>query len=306
MQGTGVQATSSANATLAIKFPNAVNAGDLIAIALAWSSGSSTAVPTVADNKNSGNYTYEGPSTISGSTVNVGIWYYPASVAVAANTLVVTATTTSGAYLAMAGDEFTYVGGLSVDRTNQTSQTSATSISTALTVTGSPDVDMIYAATSNTGSATGAVSAGSGFTASYNQQTISGQANGIMAEYAYPVTSNTSATASSAGADLGYISAVAFRLTPPLMINWAAADTFISSALPAGITPITFSNVTVGQKIRITLTQGTGGQTVVWPSGISGNPWPPTLSTGAGLRDQLCVECVATNTYYGYVILQGF
>jgi hypothetical protein len=208
----------------------------------------------------------------------------------------------------MAGDEFTYVGGLSVDSTDQTSQTSATSISTALTVTGSPDVDMIYAATSNTGSATGAVSAGSGFTASYNQQTISGQANGIMAEYAYPVTSNTSATASSAGADLGYISAVAFRLTPPLMINWAAADNFIPSALSGSVTAIAFSNPTPGQTIKLTLTQSSsGGNTVQWPAGISGgSAWPPTLSTGANLRDRFVIECIAAGNYIGYTVLQGF
>ena len=306
VQSTGAQTTGGSNLTLTMTFPNAVHAGDMIAVGLVWLPGT-TAIPTIADNKNSGNYTYAGPSTITTGNITVGIWYYPASVFVAADTLVVTATTPAGSFgLGLSGDEFTYAGGLSVDSSNQTSQAGSTSITTALTVAGSPAVDMVYAVV---GSGTYAVtgSPGSGFTATYNEATISEQAYGIMAEYDYPVTSNISATASSTEASLEYIAAVAFKLTPAMVINWASADFFIPGALSAVSTAIMFTNVTVGQRIRLILQQSSsGGNGVVWPTGISGgSAWPPTLS-GAGLRDEVAIECIAANTYIGYVILQGF
>ncbi|HMF38312.1 MAG TPA: hypothetical protein VKF17_16835 [Isosphaeraceae bacterium] len=101
----------------------------------------------------------------------------------------------------------------------------------------------------------------------------------------------------------GVIATPAYAST--LTLNWATSDWFIPAAL-GGSPTIAFSNPTVGQGINLILTQGTGGQTVTWPSGITGPSWPPTLSTSSAARDQVFIKCIASGTYLGYIVGQGF
>lgn len=69
---------------------------------------------------------------------------------------------------------------------------------------------------------------------------------------------------------------------------------------------IVFSNAVRGQHFKVKLIQdGTGGRTVIWPSGIS---WvgsaAPTLTTTGNKKDSFVFECTdddPTDTFDGYV-----
>jgi hypothetical protein len=114
-------------------------------------------------------------------------------------------------------------------------------------------------------------------------------------------------TATLSGESVYYAAMAVDDYTPAgpasLSINWATSDSFITSTL-SGITTISFSGATVGQKIDLIL--GSNGQTVTWPSGITGvgTTWPPTLA-GSGLRDEFVIKCIASNTYLAYGINGG-
>ena len=66
VQGSGAQASSGSNHTLTATFSGAVAAGDLIVVSGVWCPGVS-GTPTMADNVNGVNYTYKGPTVVSGT-----------------------------------------------------------------------------------------------------------------------------------------------------------------------------------------------------------------------------------------------
>ena len=74
IQGTGAQASSGSNHTLTATFSGAVAAGDLIVVSGVWYANN-IATPTVADNVNRANYTYQGPPVVN-NTQYLGTWYY--------------------------------------------------------------------------------------------------------------------------------------------------------------------------------------------------------------------------------------
>ena len=121
------------------------------------------------------------------------------------------------------------------------------------------------------------------------------------------MSSNYTITGTITGVTAPWLAMAADDYTPSspgtLAINWALADSFTASAF-SGSTTISFSNVTVGQKIDLIL--GSNGQTVTWPSGMTGVgfTWPPTLS-GSGLRDEFVIKCIGTNSYLGYNLNNG-
>lgn len=70
---------------------------------------------------------------------------------------------------------------------------------------------------------------------------------------------------------------------------------------------LALSNVSVGQRFVISLTQdGTGSRTVTWFTTIK---WPanvvPTLTTTAGKTDTFGFRCTSAGNYEGYIIGQN-
>src|SRR5271157_4022060 len=145
VQGSGAQASSGSNSTLTATFSGAVASGDLIVVSGAWYA-QALGTPTVSDNVNRINYTYQGPTVASGNQ-NLGTWYYvtPAGALPGVFTITITAPATGGAYISMTIDEFNYAtrAAYSIDSSGTITQAQATSISlaSALSVTGT---DLIY------------------------------------------------------------------------------------------------------------------------------------------------------------------
>ena len=94
-----------------------------------------------------------------------------------------------------------------------------------------------------------------------------------------------------------------------LTLDWSLGNKFLPDAL-GGNPTIVFSNMPalpVSQNMNLILTQGTGGQTVTWPTSIvwvSGSE--PVLSTGAGKRDRFFFESFGTSSCFGYVVALNF
>ena len=170
----------ASNNSLTATFSGAVAAGDLIVVSGAWYATTS-GTPTVADSVNGANYTYKGPTVVTGVT-NLGTWEYVTPKGALPGTFTITFTTPGGVYLAMTIDEFNYATGAtySIDSSGTNTQAAASSMSlaSALSVSGT---DLVYAAGLLNGS--GTASPGSGFTLAYNAQIILGQSYGIASEY---------------------------------------------------------------------------------------------------------------------------
>ena len=80
-------------------------------------------------------------------------------------------------------------------------------------------------------------------------------------------------------------------------IDWATASVF-QITLGANTT-FTFKNVTVGQHIRLVLTQdGTGSRTGTFPAGCVFVGGSKTLTTTAAGIDTVDIHCVAPGVYY--------
>jgi hypothetical protein len=74
--------------------------------------------------------------------------------------------------------------------------------------------------------------------------------------------------------------------------------------MPAGNITIALSNVLVGQKFTVSITQdGGGGRTVTWFSTIRWSDGAvPVLSTAASKRDTFGFICTGSNTYDGFIL----
>src|SRR5271157_5890192 len=119
-QGGAQNTTGGGTATtISATFSGAVTAGDLIVVGVANALAGSI---TVADNKNSGNYT-QVPGT-TGSNAESCIFYLVATIGGAAGTFTVTATSASGGYPSISIDEFSFTGGgtISVDSSQYRAQ----------------------------------------------------------------------------------------------------------------------------------------------------------------------------------------
>jgi hypothetical protein len=77
--------------------------------------------------------------------------------------------------------------------------------------------------------------------------------------------------------------------------------------MPAGNITIALSNISIGQIIKIDITQdATGSRIVTWFTTIRwAGGLEPTLTTTANKRDSIGIECTGSGTYDGYVIGQG-
>ena len=218
VQGSGAQASSGSSLTLTATFSGAVAAGDLIVVSgvwYAWGSGT----PTVVDNVNGVNYTYEGPAVVVDSQ-NLGTWYYvtPKGASSSAFTVTFSVPGTGVAFLAMTIDEFNYGTAVtySIDSSGTKIQAAASSISltSALSVSGS---DLIYAAGIINGS--GTASPGSGFTLAKSVNWVAAQNYGIASEYLFPETSNINPTMSCSGAALVGLNGIAFTALNPTTLE---------------------------------------------------------------------------------------
>ena len=74
--------------------------------------------------------------------------------------------------------------------------------------------------------------------------------------------------------------------------------------MPAGNITIALSNVTVGQKFLVSITQdGTGGRTATWFTTIRwADGSAPVLTVAASKRDTFGFICTGTNTYDGFIL----
>ena len=184
IQSSGAQTSSASNHTLTATFSGAVAAGDLIVVSGGWYGNPGK--PTVADNVNAVNYTYEGPATFGAD--NLGTWYYVTPKGALPGTFTITFTVpgTGNAYPAMAIDEFNYAVGatytIDSSGTNTSSPTKSISLASALTVSGT---DLIYAA-GLSASAGVTMSAGSGFTLAYNEPNSLARLSVLLPSTSFP------------------------------------------------------------------------------------------------------------------------
>ena len=97
----------------------------------------------------------------------------------------------------------------------------------------------------------------------------------------------------------------------PAISGTATLDCSLSNihkiTMPAGNITIALSNITVGQVIKVDITQdGVGSRTVTWFTTIR---WAdgvvPTLTTTLNKRDSFGFECTGTNTYDGFIMGQA-
>jgi hypothetical protein len=188
IQGTGAQNAAGPTQTIAKAFASNTAVGNLIVVRVTLYNNSGSA-ETVSDNL--GN-TYTKDILEVFGTLQAGVWHAPIT---SAGATTVTADDGSGnnAYWAIAIDEYSYTGSLSVESTVTSdpsqlgSPTTTPTMQTALTVTGTNLVAAILGADGNSGT----ITAGSGGVLRFNANYSSGSAEMIAAEDYINVTSNT-------------------------------------------------------------------------------------------------------------------
>ena len=172
--------------------------------------------PTVADSVNGANYTYKGPTLVTGVT-NLGTWEYVTPKGALPGTFTITFTIRPVPCLSRDDDrriQLRHRGHL-LDRqqrytTPKQRQARCPWPSALIGLRHRPGLR-------RRDSSTGAelASPGSGFTLAYNAQIILGQSYGIASEYLLNETSSINPTMSCSGAALVSINGIAFKAIAP-------------------------------------------------------------------------------------------
>lgn len=206
IQGAGAQSSGGPINSLTASFGVAATIGNVIICRI---TNSSTVAESPVFQDGSNTYTVDAYLNPTSNTDQAGISHAIVATPVTTITLLYTDGTGNG-YMSMAIDEYSFTGSLSVDGTGTlgVATTNSPVFGSALTVTGN---DLVVAVLGVDGSST--VTAGSGFTLRYNENLSPGNAEGIAAEDALNVTSNTTPSWSLGSSVACYGAAVAYKAT---------------------------------------------------------------------------------------------
>src|SRR5271157_884454 len=213
-QGGAQNTTGGGTATtISATFSGAVTAGDLIVVGVANALAGSI---TVADNKNSGNYT-QVPGT-TGSNAEACIFYLVATIGRAAGTFTVTATSASGGYPSISIDEFSFTGGgtISVDSSQYQAQVYSATVATLPANLTTQASDLIFF-TSAWGTAGTYTFSG---TPSYNVPNLGAEGMGIASQYYLNTSTAINPTISLSASGLIASVGVAFLQSIPVSYSF--------------------------------------------------------------------------------------